>query len=91
MSKLEHLDIYLRQGSNVSGLSKGYPQRVSRAEESAKHVDKLLKALGYTSELKRSRLTLSVAFMLFVLALVPYRLSITLYYPLTRGGPTIVI
>ena len=50
-----------------------------------------LAALGYTQELTRSRSTLNVAFMSFVLASVPYGLSTTLYYPLVGGGPTTVI
>lgn len=50
-----------------------------------------LAALGYTQELTRSRSTLNVAFMSFVLASVPYGLSTTLYYPLVGGGPTTLI
>lgn len=72
-------------------MSKEFPRRVSRAEQSPEHADELLEALGYTSELTRTRSTLSVAFMAFVLASVPYGLSTTLYYPLTGGGPTTVI
>lgn len=53
--------------------------------------DELLEALGYTSELTRSRSTWAVTFMSFILAAVPYGLSTTLYYPLTGGGPTTVI
>ncbi|KAK3683144.1 hypothetical protein LTR37_020531 [Vermiconidia calcicola] len=50
-----------------------------------------LAALGYTQELTRTRSTLNVAFMSFVLASVPYGLSTTLYYPLVGGGATTVI
>ena len=53
--------------------------------------DDLLNVLGYASELTRSRSTLQVAFMSFVLASVPYGLSTTLYYPLVGGGPVAVI
>src|SRR5258708_7708665 len=52
--------------------------------------DDLLGVLGYQSELTRSRSTLQVAFMSFVLASVPYGLSTTLYYPLIGGGPVAV-
>ncbi|KAI5361669.1 Putative amino acid/polyamine transporter I, amino acid permease [Septoria linicola] len=53
--------------------------------------DDVLAAMGYTQELVRNRSTLSVAFMSFVLASVPYGLSTTLIYPLTNGGPSTVI
>ncbi|KAK5095083.1 hypothetical protein LTR24_003300 [Lithohypha guttulata] len=53
--------------------------------------DDMLNALGYQSELTRSRSTLQVAFMSFVLASVPYGLATTLYYPLIGGGPVAVI
>jgi amino acid transporter len=58
---------------------------------SAPAADDLLNVLGYQSELTRSRSTLQVAFMSFVLASVPYGLSTTLYYPLIGGGPVAVI
>ena len=53
--------------------------------------DNLLAAMGYKSELVRSRSTLQVAFMSFVLASVPYGLATTLYYPIVGGGPTNII
>ena len=53
--------------------------------------DELLEAFGYTSEMNRSRSTLNVTFMSFVLASVPYGLSTTLIYPLQGGGPTTII
>ena len=53
--------------------------------------DDLLEAMGYKSELVRSRSTLQVAFMSFVLASIPYGLSTTLYYPLVGGGPVVII
>jgi amino acid permease len=59
---------------------------VSRAD-----ADNLLAAMGYKSELVRSRSTLQVAFMSFVLASVPYGLATTLYYPVVGGGPTNII
>jgi amino acid permease len=81
-----------RQGSKVSTASKeDFRRRLSTRPEDAQQADELLAALGYTSELKRSRSTWGVAFMSFVLASVPYGLSTTLYYPLTGGGPATVI
>ncbi|ETI21865.1 hypothetical protein G647_05934 [Cladophialophora carrionii CBS 160.54] len=53
--------------------------------------DVLLGVLGYHAELTRSRSTWQVAFMSFVLASVPYGLSLTLYYPLIGGGPVAII
>ncbi|KAF2845982.1 amino acid transporter [Plenodomus tracheiphilus IPT5] len=60
-------------------------------ESSRNDADELLAAMGYKSELVRSRSTLQVAFMSFVLASVPYGLATTLYYPIVGGGPTNVI
>lgn len=53
--------------------------------------DDLLEAMGYESKLVRSRTTLQVTFMSFVLASIPYGLSTTLYYPLVGGGPVVII
>ena len=53
--------------------------------------DDLLAAMGYKSELVRSRSTLQVAFMSFVLASIPYGLATTLYYPVVNGGPVTII
>ena len=53
--------------------------------------DNLLEAMGYKSELVRTRSTWHVAFMSFVLASIPYGLATTLYYPLQGGGPAVVI
>lgn len=53
--------------------------------------DDLLEAMGYKVELVRSRSTLQVAFMSFVLASIPYGLATTLYYPLVGGGPANII
>ena len=61
-----------------------YDRRQSSAES-------LLAVLGYESELVRSRTTVSVAFMSFVLSSVPYGLATTLIYPLTGGGPVTII
>ncbi|PHH77555.1 hypothetical protein CDD80_487 [Ophiocordyceps camponoti-rufipedis] len=49
--------------------------------------DQLLQNLGYKSELVRSRSTLHVAFMSFVLAAIPYGLATTFSFPLVAGGP----
>ncbi|KAL8935035.1 MAG: hypothetical protein Q9211_004917 [Gyalolechia sp. 1 TL-2023] len=53
--------------------------------------DDLLEAMGYQAQLLRSRSTLQVAFMSFVLASIPYGLATTLYYPLAGGGPVNII
>ncbi|KAH9870227.1 hypothetical protein J1614_007150 [Plenodomus biglobosus] len=60
-------------------------------DSSRNDADDLLAAMGYKSELVRSRSTLQVAFMSFVLASVPYGLATTLYYPVVGGGPTNII
>ncbi|KAL1409320.1 hypothetical protein Q8F55_003301 [Vanrija albida] len=57
----------------------------------ADSADDLLNKMGYEPELVRSRSTLHVAFMSFVLASIPYGLATTLYYPLQGGGPVVVI
>lgn len=64
---------------------------LSGDESSRNDADNLLAAMGYKSELVRSRSTLQVAFMSFVLASVPYGLATTLYYPIVGGGPTNII
>lgn len=53
--------------------------------------DELLEAMGYTSELKRTRSTAQVAFMSFVLASIPYGLATTMFYPIIAGGPVNII
>lgn len=53
--------------------------------------DDLLEAMGYKSELVRSRSTLQVAFMSFVLASIPYGLSTTSVYPIIAGGPANIV
>lgn len=53
--------------------------------------DDVLAAMGYKAELVRSRSTLQVAFMSFVLASIPYGLATTLYYPVVNGGPVTII
>lgn len=45
----------------------------------------------YSPELIRSRSTLQVAFMSFVLAAIPYGLATSLYYPLINGGSATII
>lgn len=68
--------------------SSGGLQVTSEDEGSA---DVLLEAMGYQSELIRSRSTWQVAFMSFVLAAIPYGLSTTFFYPLVGGGPVNII
>ncbi|KAF2276823.1 amino acid transporter [Westerdykella ornata] len=60
-------------------------------EVSVDDADELLAAMGYKPELVRTRSTLQVAFMSFVLASIPYGLSTTFYYPLVGGGPANII
>lgn len=64
------------------------PRLSSGEPESA---DQLLENLGYKPELARTRSTLQVAFMSFVLASIPYGLATTLNYPLVGGGPVDII
>ena len=66
------------------------PEVVSSDADSG-DADELLEAMGYESELVRSRSTLQVAFMSFVLASIPYGLATTLFYPLIGGGPANVL
>ncbi|KAK3356694.1 gaba permease-like protein [Lasiosphaeria hispida] len=61
------------------------------AANDAESADDLLEAMGYKSELVRTRSTWHAAFMSFVLASIPYGLATTLYYPLQGGGPAVVI
>ena len=83
-----------RRGSKPFGKEYGddtlpeAPRRLNSVDSAAEDV---LAAMGYTQELVRNRSTLSVTFMSFVLASVPYGLSTTLIYPLTNGGPSTVI
>jgi amino acid transporter len=58
---------------------------------SVSDADELLAAMGYKAELVRTRSTLQVAFMSFVLASIPYGLSTTFFYPLAGGGPANII
>lgn len=82
----EH-DIHRRNLGSKDG--KAHP-RLSE-EGGAVAADELLEAMGYKSELVRSRSTFQVAFMSFVMASVPYGLSTTLYYPVVNGGPVDII
>ncbi|KAF2119890.1 amino acid/polyamine transporter I [Lophiotrema nucula] len=61
------------------------------SEDGGIAADDLLAAMGYKAELVRSRSTLQVAFMSFVLASIPYGLATTFYYPLVGGGPANII
>lgn len=65
------------------------PPRMSTSENDS--ADQLLENLGYKPELARTRSTLQVAFMSFVLAAIPYGLATTLNYPLVGGGPVNII
>ena len=62
-----------------------------RGVAATEQADQRLEALGYKPELSRSRSTLQVAFMSFVLASIPYGLATTLTYPLVGGGPVDII
>lgn len=53
--------------------------------------DQDLEDLGYVPELVRTKSTMHVVFMTFVLSATPYGLSSSLYYSLINGGPTTVI
>ncbi|CAK9785363.1 amino acid transporter [Cutaneotrichosporon oleaginosum] len=72
-----------RAASNLSHRSGG--------ETAIDSADDLLHKMGYEPELVRSRSTLQVAFMSFVLASIPYGLASSMYYPLQGGGPAVVI
>ncbi|KAI0158028.1 amino acid transporter [Hypoxylon sp. FL1284] len=65
--------------------------RVEGGDVDSGSADQLLASLGYTPELARTRSTLQVAFMSFVLASIPYGLATTLAYPLVGGGPVTII
>jgi amino acid transporter len=83
----------MSQSEKING-STGPVRRISRAsvsESAADSADDLLAKMGYAPELRRTRSTLYVVFMSFVLASIPYGLATTLYYPLQGGGPVVVI
>lgn len=84
-------DTYRRASKMSTGYNKEGADQPRRLNSVDSHADDVLAALGYTQELVRNRSTLSVTFMSFVLASVPYGLSTTLIYPLTGGGPATVI
>jgi len=73
------------------GVGKERKLSVARENGDVNSADDLLAAMGYKAELVRSRSTLQVAFMSFVLASIPYGLSTTFYYPLVGGGPANII
>lgn len=86
------------EDSDNTNVEHGIPKEAKRKVGSedngtSDHVsaDDLLESLGYKSELTRSRSTLQVAFMSFVLAAIPYGLATTFYYPLVGGGPANII
>ncbi|KAG9234910.1 amino acid/polyamine transporter I [Amylocarpus encephaloides] len=92
---------YLPPGGKDAFLDGDHDQKPPTVKKSEKHggerdsdelsADNLLSSMGYQAELVRSRSTLQVAFMSFVLASIPYGLSTTFYYPLVGGGPANVI
>jgi amino acid permease len=88
-------DAHFAQGdAHRRSIGKGRKTSLSKetGEDGGRHsADDLLAAMGYKSELVRSRSTLQVAFMSFVLASIPYGLATTFYYPLVGGGPTNII
>lgn len=75
----------------IPGSKDGKTQPQLSEEGGVVAADELLEAMGYKSELVRSRSTFQVAFMSFVMASVPYGLSTTLYYPVVNGGPVNII
>ncbi|GKT56046.1 LOW QUALITY PROTEIN: amino acid permease [Colletotrichum tofieldiae] len=77
-------------GFGVKGdIKDGYTTRPSRSDDGG--ADNMLEQLGYKPELERTRSTLQVAFMSFVLASIPYGLATTMLYPLAGGGPVNII
>ncbi|KAF2728601.1 amino acid transporter [Polyplosphaeria fusca] len=89
-------DAHFAENDNTHRRSIGKGRKVSLSkemgEDGGRHsADDLLAAMGYKSELVRSRSTLQVAFMSFVLASIPYGLATTMYYPLVGGGPANII
>ena len=66
-------------------------RRRAGGSSSSGDADQVLEALGYKPELSRNRSTLQVAFMLAVLAAVPYGMTTTMTYPVVGGGPVVMI
>jgi amino acid transporter len=87
----EHDHPVLRNGASDKETKLGNTYSTSGDDVAVPDADHLLAAMGYKAELVRSRSTLQVAFMSFVLASVPYGLATTLYYPVVGGGPTNII
>ncbi|KAF2141915.1 uncharacterized protein K452DRAFT_270551 [Aplosporella prunicola CBS 121167] len=74
------------------------PHEISNAENDAKLFPEtgqgdqvLLESMGYSAELSRTRTTLQVAFMAFVLGSIPFGLTTNFYQPLVGGGPANII
>ncbi len=82
-------EIHHRRGSRLS--NRGGKDVVGLEDGEVASADNLLEAMGYQPELLRSRSTLQVAFMSFVLASIPYGLATTMFYPLVGGGPANII
>lgn len=66
-------------------------RRRGGGSSSSGDADQVLESLGYKPELSRNRSTLQVAFMLAVLAAVPYGMTTTMTYPVVGGGPAVMI
>lgn len=66
-------------------------RRRAGGSSSSGDADQVLESLGYKPELSRNRSTLQVAFMLAVLAAVPYGMTTTMTYPVLGGGPAVMI
>ncbi|KAF2194562.1 amino acid transporter [Zopfia rhizophila CBS 207.26] len=85
-------DIHQRRGSTKGRKLSLTGRKEGLGDDAGHHsADDLLEAMGYKAELVRSRSTLQVAFMSFVLASIPYGLATTFYYPLVGGGPVNII
>ena len=74
----EHDHSVLRNGASDKETKLGNTYSGSGDDVVPADADNLLAAMGYKAELVRSRSTLQVAFMSFVLASVPYGLATTL-------------
>lgn len=83
-------DAYGDLHRKISLTDKG-AERTSLPDDQVGSADAVLEAMGYAPELARTRSTLQVAFMSFVLAAIPYGLATTMYYPLVGGGPANII
>jgi amino acid transporter len=83
-------DVHMRPTAE-KGRKLSLGKKYSSGESGPNDADDLLQAMGYKSELVRSRSTFQVAFMSFVLASVPYGLATTLFYPIACAGPVGIV